>query len=110
MAVTRENLIISLIENTTMQKIFVNGVHRQYGITPCEGYVLHDKDLDFYDSYDDDGNGVGEPHLGFYSGERTERYDYDFTVNPREFYAVLMTDIPEGAEIFNVPGAKPEIM
>ncbi len=100
----------TFIPNTTMYK-FINslGNHTMYRITPNEGYVLHDKDLDTYADYDENGNGIGEPiSLGFYAGNRTVRYDYDFTANPREFYAVLETEVPEGAEIFKVPSGKPK--
>ena len=94
----------TLIPNTTMQKfINSNGVHTMYRITPNEGYVLHDKNLDIYEDLDEDGNPTGELiALGFYAGTKSVRYDYDFTANPREFYAVLATEVPEGSEIFNV--------
>ena len=110
MTVTREDLTPTLIPNTTMQKIFRDGVLKQYEITPCEGYVLHDKNLDSYMEYDEEGNGIGDVILGFYAGTTSVRYDYDFTANPREFYAVLENDVPEGAEIFNVPSSDHEIM
>jgi hypothetical protein len=93
-----------------MQKIYRDGVFRQIGITPCEGYVLRDNFLDNYMEYDEEGNGIGEPIIGFYSGTTTVRYDYDFVANPREFYAVLIEDVPEGAEIFNVPSSDHEVM
>lgn len=110
MAVTFEDLNPTLIPNTTMQKILVDGRHTQYGITPIEGYVLHDKNLDLYMDFDEEGNGIGDVILGFYSGTTTVRYDYDFTANPREFYAVLESEVPEGAEIFNVPSSDHEVM
>ena len=111
MAVTMEDLIPTLVPNTTMQKAFLNGVLQQYWITPCEGYVLHDKNLDMYEDFDENGNGIGEVTLGFYAGTKTVRHDYDFVANPREFYAVLETEVPEGAEIFNVPsGGEHEVM
>lgn len=108
--ITREDLIPTLIPNTTMQKIFRDGVFRQIGITPCEGYVLRDNTLDIYTELDEEGNPTGEPILGFYSGTRTVRYDYDFTANPREFCAVLIEDVPEGAGIYSLPSSDHEIM
>ena len=110
MAVIREDLNPTLIPNTTMQTIFVDGRHTQYGITPCDGYVLHDKSLDYYMEYDENDNGIGDVILGFYAGTRTVRYDYDFTANPREFYAVLESEVPEGAEIFNIPSSDHEVI
>ena len=109
MAWTQE-VIPSLIENTTMIKRFSDGVHKTYWITPCEGYVLLDKELDLEITEPGSIEPTGEVILGFYAGTRTVRYDYDFTVNPREFYAVLETEVPEGAEIFNVPSSDHEIM
>ena len=110
MAITYEDITPSLVENTTMQKIFRDGVFVQIGITPCEDYVLHDKNLDGYEDYDENGNGIGEVILGFYAGTKTVRHDYDFVINPREFYAVLETEVPDGAEIFNVPSGDHEVM
>lgn len=92
MSVRREKIKSSLIANTIMQKIYVDEECRQCGITPNEGYVLHDKNLDYYTEFDAGGNGIGEIISGFCTGETTVRYDYDFDANPREFYAVLKTD------------------
>lgn len=108
--ITREDLNPTLIPNTTMQKIFRDGVLAQYGITPNEGYVLRDNKLDIYPDCDEEGNGIGEPIIGFYSDMRTVRYDYDFVANPREFQAVLIEDVPEGAEIYGVPSSDHEVM
>jgi hypothetical protein len=94
--VTKEDLIPSLIPNTSMQKIFVDGVHTQYGIKANKGYVLHDKDLDEYRFDFETETLTDEIILGFYDGIRTVRFDYDFTENPREFYATLKTDLSEG--------------
>ena len=97
MAVIREDLTPTLIENTEMQRILVNGVHKLYGITPCENYVLHDRLLDEFEEFDEEtGEGVGEPiRLRYYSGTRSVGADYDFAVNPREFYAVLRSKVDE---------------
>ena len=110
MAVIREDLIPSLIPNTSMQKIFVNGIHTQYGIKANEGYVLHDKDLDGEGFDPTTGLSTDEVILGFYTGTRTVRYDYDFVANPREFYAVLETELPANSEIFNIGNPEHEVM
>lgn len=47
MAYTYEDVIPSLIPNTTMQKRLLNGAHRSYVIRPIDGYVLHDSASDF---------------------------------------------------------------
>lgn len=107
---TYEDVTPSLIENTTMRKLFIDGVHKTYNITPNEGYVLHDNYLDSEALDPDTYEPTGEIILGFYAGMRSVRYDYDFTANPREFYAVLESEVPEGAEIFNVPSGDHEVM
>ena len=101
--VTYEEINPSPVANTTAIKVFADGIHKTTRITTNEGYVLHDNTLDIYAEYDGEGNGIGDLILGFYSGTRSVRYDYDFVVNPREFYTVLVDEVPEGAEIFNVP-------
>ena len=88
MVINREE-ITSMFDNTRLMKVYIDGIHKIYEIIPNEGYVLHDKKLDRYTSYDKYGNGIGELILGFYPSSRTEKYDYDFVENPREFYAVL---------------------
>lgn len=93
--VTNVLLTPSLIENTTMYEKYINDVHRGYSITPNEGYVLHDKELDLYEGgLTEDGEPIGELLLGYYGGTRTCGANYDFTANPREFYAVLASEVP----------------
>ena len=87
---TYEDVIPALIENTVMQKRLRNGTHIQYTITAAEGYVLHDKSLDFTMPETED-----EIHLGYTMGTCSCAAAYDFTANPREFYAVLRTSVGE---------------
>lgn len=96
--VTYEEIIPSPIENTTAIKVLADGTHRTTRITPNEGYVLHDKDLDEEVIDPDTYELTGDIKLGFYSGTRSVRYDYDFVANPREFYAVLESEMPEGTK------------
>ena len=94
MAITYEDVIPSLIENTTMQKMFTNGVHKTYRIVPCENYVLHDKN---YDTEVIDPNTLeptGEVILGYRTSPTTCPAAYDFNTNPRELYTVLATSVP----------------
>lgn len=86
-----EDVNPTLIANTTMQKVIrvEDNVHRTYRITPNNGYVLHDKDLDFttpedYETY----------IAGYTTGTCTCAASYDFAVNPREFYAVPADSVP----------------
>lgn len=88
MIITYEDVNPTLIPNTTMKKMFIDGAAKTYHIMPNDGYVLHDKLLDEYASYDDEGNGIGELTLYYYPGMRTIAVWYDFEENPREFYAV----------------------
>lgn len=94
MAVRYEDFSPSFIANTTMQKVFVNEVHKQYRITPNEGYVLHDK------SYDEEVIDpatmlpTGEIKLGYRTYPATCAASYDFVSNTREFYAVPRDSVP----------------
>jgi hypothetical protein len=101
MAYTYEDVNPTLIANTTMKKRLRDGVPTTYTINANEGYILHDKGFDM-PIFDEDGNETGEVTLGFRPPESTASVpvSYDFTANPREFYAILETELPEGAEIF----------
>ena len=105
-----EDVIPSLIANTTMQKRYIDGVHKQYCITAVDGYVLHDNTLDLYeDGLTEDGEPVGELLLGYSRGTKTCGANYDFTANPREFYAVLESEVPAD-QIFGGGGGNHEVM
>lgn len=113
-----ENVIPSLIPNTTMQKYINNdGIHLVYRITPVSGYVIHDKGRDWQDT-DDDGNVLAE-YQGFTRAATSCPASYDFTpvtVNhvdgngnivpvtaygaQREFYTVPESEAPEN-QIFS---------
>lgn len=118
---TEENVIPSLIANTTMVKRFADGVHKTYKITPNPGYVLHDNRHDEYAEYDDNGNPIGEPiRLGYYSGTRSVSASYDFDnvvqamdgttavykIGEYGFYAIPSSDIGNG-QIFG-GGTEPD--
>ena len=91
------------IANLTITPIYNSlGNHSQWLITPNEGYVMHDKMLDEEVTDPMTLEPTGEVVLGFYAGSSSVRYDYDFTANPREFYAVLRTEVPGGSNIFNI--------
>lgn len=92
---TYEDVNPTLIANTTMRKLFINGVWKTYNITANEGYVLHDNTLDQYEGgLDENGEPVGELLLGYTTTTCTCGASYDFTANPREFYAVLASEVP----------------
>jgi hypothetical protein len=93
MAITRENMT-TLLENTTMQKVFINGVHKKYEITPNEGYVLHDNSYDHYVEFDENGNGIGEVILGYRTSTASCTIA-QFNSNYYEFYAVPRSEVPE---------------
>lgn len=109
MEITYELVNPTLIANTTMQKRFSDGVHKQYLITPNEGYVLHDITLadEVYDP--ETGEPTGEIIPGYYEGTRTVAASYDFVTNPRQFYAVLRSDVPND-NICGAIGPTPEVM
>jgi hypothetical protein len=96
---TYEDVVPTLIPNTTMQKAFMDGVHRVYYIKAVDGYVLHDKARD-WDHTDDDGN-IIETFQGFTTARTSCAANYDFVANPREFFAVPREEVPED-QIFGV--------
>lgn len=87
MAITYETVTPSPIENATVRKMISNGVHKQYYIQANEGYILHDKELDFervinFETYET------ELVLGFTTALCSCFHTYDWDTNPREFYCV----------------------
>lgn len=95
MAVTYEAMT-TLIENATMKKVFVNGVHRLYEVTPNEGYVLHDNTYDA-PVFDENGDETGEIILGYRTSSATctvAQLDPENGVNARDFYAVPIDEVP----------------
>ena len=91
--ITYEEVIPSPIPNTTIMKGIVDGVHRNYQITANEGYVLHDKDMDM-PIYDETYTYEIGVTLGYSAGTCSCGKNYDWEANPREFYAVLRTEVP----------------
>ena len=99
----------SLIENTTMQKgIDENGVHRNYLFTPIPGYVIHDNESDYMGL--DPVTGEDVLVLGYTRGTVTCGANYNFTANPREFYAVPESDVPDPENQIFGGGGNHEIM
>lgn len=97
MAITRET-VTPIYENTTMQKVFLDGVHRLYEITPVEGYVLRDKELDAVDYDPFIGEEISR-QIWYTSSTAQCLANYDFVTNPREFEAVLRSEVPDGCGI-----------
>lgn len=111
-----EEVTPSLIPNTTMQKMLINGVHITYQITPIANYVLHDNTLD-YDVLDD----MHLTAIGWNFGYSPSSVyvscgaNYDFTTHTvtdengntytaygnRDFFAVPESDVPAD-QIFGV--------
>lgn len=74
---TYEDVIPSLIPNTTMQKRIMDGVPVQYLITPIPGHVLHSGSRDYYEV---DPNTQEETlRLGFTRNTASCHVSYDFT-------------------------------
>lgn len=101
------DVVPSLIENTSMKLRTSDGIPTHYTITPNSGYVLHDKGMD-EPVLDDEGNETGEIVLGYRTSTASVGASYDWTENPREFYAVLASTVPEN-QIFGVTN-KPEVI
>lgn len=80
------------IENATVKRVIRDGVFMNHQITPNEGYVLHDngRDEEYYDPELDDTVLL----VGYTRGTASCGANYDFTANPRGFYAVLESEVP----------------
>lgn len=109
-----EDVTPSLIPNTTMQKMFIDGVHKVYVIGAVDGYVLHDNRADEVILDDETLEPTGEVILRYATGTKTVAASYDFnTVVPDTIIDVNGNEIAVnkiGAfELFAVPiSAVPE--
>lgn len=92
MASVYQDVIPSLIENTKMRLRIKDGNPNSYWITPVEGYVLHDNARDW--NVTDPVTGETTHYLGYSHGIASCPVSYDFTANPREFFAVLEDSVP----------------
>lgn len=114
----------TLIENTTMQKYYNNeGEFLAYKIKPIEGYLLHDKNLDFPEFDEETMEETGVVFKGYSSAERTAWNNYEFTpvemtdeqgntviaYGEREFFAVPANEVPEN-QTFNTGNNNHEVM
>ena len=106
MAYTYEDVNPSLIEHTNMKKAYDNGNFVSYRIAPIEGYVLHDKARDYTDMNPDTMEETFK--LGYTTATASCGANYDFTANPREFYAIPESSVPAD-QIFGV-GNNHEVM
>ena len=86
--ITHELVTPALIDNTTMQLNFRDGVPTSYYIIPNEGYVIHDKERDTPEYDEETMQETGNIILGYAKKFVSCSVNYDFEVNPREFYAV----------------------
>ena len=98
---TYEDVTPSLIVNTTMQKRFIDGVHKQYLITANDGYVLHDNTGDWTEIDEITGDEIVKQAV--YTGTVGCAASYDFAANPREFYAIPENEAPAN-QIFGDAG------
>lgn len=110
--ITYEDVTPSLVPNTTMKKLYRDGVHAQYRLTPVDGYVLHVKARDWTEPNPEN---MEEEILyrGYTAGNATCAASYDFTpvassyvdrdgnIVPvtaygavSEFYAIPETNVP----------------
>ena len=109
MAIRTEIVTPTLLENTTMEKVFIDEVHKKYRITPNEGYVLHDNRYDDYTDYDEEGNGIGEPILGYRTSTASCSVA-QFENNTYDFYAVPISNVPENRVFGVINPPEPEVM
>ncbi len=105
--ITYEDVIPSPIENTTVVKGLLNGNHRNYRITPNDGYVLHDNARDWIET--DPVTGDTIVVKGYSRGTVSCGASYDFVENSREFYAVPESSVPAD-HIFGIGNNDHEVM
>lgn len=91
----------TFIPNTTMQKRVEiddngneTGVIKSFRIAPVDGYVLHDNTYDTIVVDPVTGEETDEVILGYRTSTASCGANYDFTANPREFYAVPADSVP----------------
>lgn len=122
--ITYEDVVPTLIPNTTMRKMFIDGVHKVYVITPLDGYVLRDKANDEEEIDPDTLEPTGRTLFCYASGGATCGANYDFTPlqvtdengvthtaygAQREFFARLASEVPAD-QIFGGSGNDHEVM
>lgn len=109
MALTFENVTPSLIPNTTMKKGILDGIHKNYQITPIAGYVLHDNTMDFSDRNFETMEETWKFGYSPSSVYVTCGANYDFSTHTvtdengvsytaygnRDFFAKLESDVPD---------------
>lgn len=107
MEVIEGNYVTSPIANTTMREILRDGELYMYELSPISGYLLHNKEIDtvlegieILNEETGEVEIVNKTLLGFVSGSLRCMANYDFTVNPNEFYTILREDAPSDAIIF----------
>jgi len=76
---TYEDVIPTLIPNTTMKKRFIDGVHKTYVITPDKSYALRDKADDETEYDPDTHEPTGRIIFNYANGGATCGANYDFT-------------------------------
>lgn len=80
MTITYEEINPSPVTNATVVKGLVDGVHRNYNITPNEGYVLHDNRCDEEILDPVTFEPTGEMLYRYATGMVSASKNYDFTV------------------------------
>lgn len=108
----------SLIPNTVMRQRMdeATGEPMTYRIKPIEGYVLHDKQLEFPEIDMETGFETGVTYRGYSASEISCWHNYDFTntttidgytaYGSREFFARPESEVPSN-QIFG-GGNEPE--
>lgn len=87
-----EEVIPTLIPNTTIVKTLRDGVHKQYNITPVYGYVLHNNVRDW--TQIDEETGEETFCRGYSTSYSSVPATYDFSENPNDLYAVPADSVP----------------
>ena len=111
--ITNGNYVTSPIPNTTMLEKLRDGVLYVYEIKAIDGYILHDKNRDWYEYNPETGMESEEVTRGYTTGKASCAASYDFTATTtidgytaygtREFFARPASEVPEN-QIFGGGG------
>ena len=105
---TYETLLTSPVANATVQKVFIDGFHKVYYVTPNEGYALHCKHLDTQDIDLRTYEPIGEVILGYKTVQVSVSAKYDFdnvveaTIRGESGKSYLVSKIGED-EFYTIP-------
>lgn len=103
------NFVTSEITNATKQELITDdNTLWGYQIKAIDGYVLHDKELDFCPGINEETGDMLPDIEGYTEGLIHVFRTYDFVANPRNLYTRPKSEVPDN-QIFGGGGNDHEI-